>query len=326
MSRIRIPVTVKLGISLLLVLVVLLRVDVSSVAHSLARADITFCLLAVAVAGIAWLVSTYKWQVLLAEPGANIKFFQLVRLNMIGMFYNLVLPGQVAGEVVKGVRLAQLGISGKRSAISVIVDRITGLLALLALGIVGVIASPSVLDSIPNLLSWLVSLALVLGTLTVVLVTGSGLGVLEKLRLPAGLVGKINPRSWHLDLGSQGWLSLCLTVLLALIFQLGLVLTNFLFCLALGIPLSYPQLLWVVAVVSFLQSLPISIAGVGVREGAYVYLLGLLGISESAALALSLLIFGTQVLFALAGGLVQLLEVWGSRHTRNPDKALHISK
>jgi glycosyltransferase 2 family protein len=91
------------------------------------------------------------------------------------------------------------------------------------------------------------------------------------------------------------------------------VLTNYLFCIAPGISIGYIQLLWVVAAVSLVQSLPISIAGVGVREGAYVYLLGLQGVAEPIALALSLLIFGTQILLALMGGLLQLKEVLETR-------------
>jgi len=100
------------------------------------------------------------------------------------------------------------------------------------------------------------------------------------------------------------------------LFQLGIVLTNYLFCQALDIPINYIQLLWVVAAVSLVQSVPISIAGVGVREGAYVYLLGLQSIAEPSALALSLLIFATQIIFALVGGLLQLQEVLATRHKR----------
>jgi hypothetical protein len=160
----------------------------------------------------------------------------------------------------------------------------------------------------------MVGIATLLGCATVILVTGTGLGKISRLRSPAGqVVQRLNPHLWHLELGSQGWTSLLNSMLLAILFQLGIVCTNYLFCLALSIPIGYIQLLWVVAAVSLLQSLPISIAGVGVREGAYVYLLGLQGIAEPTALALSLMIFGTQIIFALAGGLLQLQELLETR-------------
>jgi len=311
--RIKVPFIAKAAISLLLLTVVLVKVDLSSVFQVLGRADFLLCLLSISIAVGAWLVNTYKWQVLLTGPGIRPKYSELLRLNLIGMFYNLVLPGQVGGEVVKGFKLTQLGTDGKRAAISVIADRVTGLLALLGLGILGIFLSPSV-GGRADLLPWLVALAVLLGLVTVMLITGAGLNTIRD-RLPAGrLMAKLKLETWHLEIGDESWPTLLTSMVLAVIFQLGIVLANYLFCLALNIPINYLQLLWVVAGVSILQSLPISIAGVGVREGAFVYLLGLLGVAEPAALALSLLVFATQILFALVGGLLQVQEVWESRH------------
>jgi uncharacterized membrane protein YbhN (UPF0104 family) len=129
-----------------------------------------------------------------------------------------------------------------------------------------------------------------------------------------GLVHRLSLQMQMLAESSQGWGTLLVSMLLALLFQLGVVASNYVLCLALGISVSYVQLLWVVAAASLLQSLPISIAGVGVREGAYVYILGTQGVSASSALALSLLVFGIQVLLALAGGLLQLQQL---RHARS---------
>ena len=72
------------------------------------------------------------------------------------------------------------------------------------------------------------------------------------------------------------------------------------------------------AVVSLLQSLPISIAGIGVREGAYLYLLQLQGVPGASALALSLTVFGIHMLIALAGGLLQLYSLLSRRRYENP--------
>ena len=97
-----------------------------------------------------------------------------------------------------------------------------------------------------------------------------------------------------------------LPLLLAVVFQLLTVSVNLLVADLFGINVSYLQLLWVVAIVSLAQSLPISIAGLGVREGVYVYLLHQLGVSTSMALALSLVIFAMQVAMALTGGALRL--------------------
>ena len=53
---------------------------------------------------------------------------------------------------------------------------------------------------------------------------------------------------------------------------------------------------------------PISIAGWGVREGAMVIMLGLVGISSESALALSLLYGIILTIVGLAGGILWLIE------------------
>jgi uncharacterized membrane protein YbhN (UPF0104 family) len=308
LSRIKIPFAVKAGASILLLILVLARVDISAVGEALARADALLVLLAVVVGAASWFVNTYKWQLLLGEEGPAGKYLHLLKLNFISLFYNLALPGQVAGEVVKGVRLAQMGIDGRRAAVSVIVDRTTSLLALLALGMMGLALAPPVLGNDVDLLPWLVGITVVLGLVTVALVTGSGLGALGGLPLrEGGILHRLSLQMQMLAENSRGWRTLLAGMLLAVLFQLGSVATNYVLCLALGISVSYMQLLWVVAAASLLQSLPISIAGVGVREGAYVYILSTQGVDAAGALALSLLVFGIQVLLALVGGVAHLL-------------------
>jgi uncharacterized protein (TIRG00374 family) len=307
LSRIKIPFAVKAGASIVLLVLVLLKVDIAAVGEAFARADALLLLLAVLVAFACWFVNAYKWQLLLGESGPSGKYLHLLKLSFVGIFYNLALPGQVAGEVVKGVRLAQLGIDARRAGVSVIADRTTGLVALLVLGIMGLALAPPIAGDSADLRPWLVGIAVVLGLVTVALVTGSGLGALGRLPLrEGGLLHRLSLQMQMLAESSQGWRTLLVSMLLALLFQLGVVATNYVLCLALGISVSYVQLLWVVAAASLLQSLPISIAGVGVREGAYVYILGTQGVEEANALALSLLVFGIQVLLALVGGLLQI--------------------
>ncbi|HEY7688339.1 MAG TPA: lysylphosphatidylglycerol synthase domain-containing protein, partial [Dongiaceae bacterium] len=60
-------------------------------------------------------------------------------------------------------------------------------------------------------------------------------------------------------------------------------------------------------VIFLLSNLPISIAGIGVREAAFVSLFGAVGASAEQALALSLSFFALGVLNNLIGGLLYLI-------------------
>ena len=95
-------------------------------------------------------------------------------------------------------------------------------------------------------------------------------------------------------------------------FQLSMVGTNLLVCSAFGESVGFVDLLWIVAVVSLVQMLPVTIAGLGLREGAYLYLLQFQGVDGSRALAVSLAVFAIQLTFAFAGGLLQLRSSLGA--------------
>lgn len=75
---------------------------------------------------------------------------------------------------------------------------------------------------------------------------------------------------------------------------------------ALGLELGLLDLGWIRTAAALITILPVSVAGLGVREGALVLLLAPLGIEPAQALVFSLLVFAvTMLLFGLAGGLVE---------------------
>jgi len=82
--------------------------------------------------------------------------------------------------------------------------------------------------------------------------------------------------------------------------------------LAIATPLAY--FFVIVPLVSLVESIPVSIFGIGTRDVSYVYLLGLAGVAEESALSVSLLYLLLSLLYASFGGLVFSLR--GARLSR----------
>ena len=61
---------------------------------------------------------------------------------------------------------------------------------------------------------------------------------------------------------------------------------------------------WILGLLSIALFLPITIGGIGVREGTLVGIMGSMGIAQEKALALSFVIFGTQIIVSLIGGVI----------------------
>lgn len=73
------------------------------------------------------------------------------------------------------------------------------------------------------------------------------------------------------------------------------------------ININFADWCWVFGVISLVVFLPITIGGIGLREGSFVILLGQLSVSSEKALALSLSIFGLQIIGGLTGGIIDFM-------------------
>ncbi|HEY7126380.1 MAG TPA: lysylphosphatidylglycerol synthase domain-containing protein [Ktedonobacterales bacterium] len=100
--------------------------------------------------------------------------------------------------------------------------------------------------------------------------------------------------------------TIVLTVLLSMAYQGLLVVAAFQFALALGISVSYANLAWVMTLIAISQALPITFAGIGVRDVALTYLLSGLGVPGASAIALSFAVLALNVALGLPGAVLQL--------------------
>jgi hypothetical protein len=85
---------------------------------------------------------------------------------------------------------------------------------------------------------------------------------------------------------------------------------------AVGIQQPILVLAWTYILMYIISLIPISIAGLGVREVSFVLLLSRYGVPEGQALGMSLLLFSVIVVIGLVGGLIEVWEFW--RHSRPP--------
>ncbi len=297
------------------------------VSESVARGNLVLILLTAAISFGAWLLNSYKWQLLLRGRGESVSYWELVRLNFVGNFYNLLFPGQLGGEVVKSVRLVRAGVRPSAATVSVVADRITGLLALVLLGLGGALLSPPRTEGLRALIPWAAGFALLLccASLAVAMRPDLGASQVQRslFRWRDGVLSGGHNVLLALWCGARrGRKSFWLPLLLSATVQLMVWAMNVVLCAALGVRVAVLDLLWIVAAVSLLQAVPISVAGIGVREGTYVYLLHIQGADSSSALALSLTTFAIQILLAAVGGLEQLreaLKTAGKPNASSPD-------
>jgi uncharacterized membrane protein YbhN (UPF0104 family) len=259
---------------------------------------------------VAWLINTYRWQRILAAFRVRYDFRELFRLNLAGVFYGLALPGQISGEVLKALRLADRSSQRHVVYVSIFLDRVYGLIGLALLGCVALVLDPPQPEWLGRSPSMVVLVAVVLA--------GVGVLVLPWLSVP---LSRIVPSTHSTIYGLAAVLisltrpggatppasTLVVGCGLGLVAQALIAAIHWGVALALGLSLSPLALTWILALGTIVGLLPVSFGGLGVREATYVGLLSLFGVSAGPALALSLMMFMILVALGLTGGILDLL-------------------
>ena len=313
MSRQAFHFSVRLILGLGLLVVILRRVDLSAVNIGPAPPILLGVVLAAGLQVLGQCTAALRWKVIMG-PGSP-PWRYLARLYLVGGFFSLFLPTVVGGDVVRAAAAAQSTARTGSAVTSVLLDRLFGVSALLLYLLLGFLAAPQASAAL------LTGLQVRLPTATVVL----GLS-LVLAAAAAGLVVFRRSLRWH-RLWDQAraavrTLASCpRTVALAL--ALGLVVQGLylLLWIVLGHALAFefPVTTYLVAVplVTLGTMLPITLGGLGVREGVWLLLLRGSGIEPANVVAYSLLFFVANLLAGGVGGLLFVLR-GTALHRRSP--------
>ena len=231
-----------------------------------------------------------RWRVLLqAATARTFPLNMLFRHYLVGAFYNTLLPGSIGGDVVRTRRLiVQQGIETRTAIRIALLERLIGLC-----GIVGLVAATAPWAQLPESwhrigealpLAWAAAAgALASLVALILLLRGFGVG----------------------QLGFAGAMTIALLVVFA---QLTDVAILALFLLALGLHVAPPALVFCVGAAYVAAMLPISLGGLGIKEGVLSSLLTLHGIPLAIAILLPLALVLVRLITAAVGASVEFAE------------------
>lgn len=305
-ARNRILNVLKVLVTVVGLAIVLLTQDLDKALHLLRDMELQPFLGALFLFQSGLMVKAYRWGSLVWALGVEVSWWRLVGLNFVGAFFSLFLPTGVGGDAVRMYELTRD--KGKTAAAisSVLVDRFLGLFVLFAIALLALASSyelvpPEVRIFIAALfVGSLIGAALLLQR-TWIEAWGRRLGLdrlLGRFRILRELYDSI-----HL----YGARALLRSTAVSVVWNLILILGYYLLGLAVGIELSLGIYFLLVPIISALLVVP-SIGGLGIREGATVFLLKQVGVDESQALALALAYDLTLLIGALVGAVLYILQ------------------
>lgn len=297
---------VRLLVSLGLLVFVLLTIGLERIGRSLLQADLGPFLLAFVLFFSGVVVRAARWRALLVTLDIQVPFGRLVYLYFVGSFFNAFLPTGFGGDVVRVLELSQ-DTQGTAAAGTVFVDRMTGLLVLFGMAL---LALPFSGDLVPVQVRLAVGLLSFGGLLTGGLILqGRWLRRLGGwLPGPLALSGQGVVARVYQAVTACGQRAVGKALAISLIFNILLVLLNYLAAHAVGMRLALPYFMLFVPVLSITLMLPVSVGGLGVREGMAVVLFTQAGVNEAVAAAASLAVYAISTTTGLFGGLLYLIQ------------------
>lgn len=256
-------------------------------------------------------LSAGRWWLLLKQAGISISFQKIIPSYYLGVFFNNLLPTSMGGDVVRTFHLKLRGLSTRVLIGSAMIDRIIGLATVMVMGTVSIMFSPDIKLGTSNKISLLILVGLIFSFLWLML-TPTFIRHIEQL---TGRYRHTRIRKALLDV-----IVLCYSYKSArgiILFALGLTLIMqalvivIYYYLGTGIGIQLPLITYfaIIPIVFLAGSIPISIGGLGVREGALVGLLVSAHIDIQHAIALSLLYLLVLWLSSLPGAVVLLFRV-----------------
>ena len=134
-------VVVGLGLAVFLIRATLRAAGVDFL-RTVAQADALYLVGAFALFGVALSLTFYRWWLLLSVQGVHPRPWQIARLSLIGVFFNMAVPGAVGGDLIKMGYVAREAPDRRSEAIlTIVLDRILGMLGLFLVASVLVLIS-----------------------------------------------------------------------------------------------------------------------------------------------------------------------------------------
>ncbi len=294
----------KFLISLSLISYLLLKiVPLKEIPVYLSQANLFLLFLSFSLHSIGLLISAYRWQILIHAQGDHVPLGFLAKSYLVGTFFNNFLPTRFGGDVVRILDGSRYSRSILKSSAIVLVERLTGIIVLLFLALVSSLIRMDMSRRIP-----LIFVSFSFGLL----------GICALLSLFTPLAGhlflKIPERGRLLKIKTK-ILEFRNLVLLykdrkkevskaffwAFLLQVNVILHYFLAGEAFKLKITLLDYFVFIPIVLIILTFPISISGLGIREGMYIEIFKFYSISPASAFTFSLV---ADMLFSWIIGIV----------------------
>jgi glycosyltransferase 2 family protein len=292
---------IKAATSILLLYISLRWVNVKAMADRLGSCEPGWVALALLLLTTQNTLLAARWQTIARTCGASLTFLPALQLSFIGAFFNQVLPSTVGGDGARIWLLARTDAGWARATYSVLIDRMVGVFVLaLVVGACLPWTFELIHDPIARAVLLMIGAGAIVG-MFVFITIGARLQPIFDRWVVTRHLGAAARAAAALFSSPQ---SIGIVIACSVVNHLLTVTAAWCCIKAIAAPVSFLQVLILMPPVLLVSTIPISIAGWGVRESSMIVAFALAGLAESDGLTLSILFGAASFVVGLIGGIV----------------------
>ncbi|MCL6272763.1 flippase-like domain-containing protein [Muricauda sp. 2012CJ35-5] len=253
----------KIVVSAALIYFIFTKINVQDVAKALKGSNLFYLVAAVLLVGLSKMFAAFRLNLYFHQIGVKITQLSNLKLYLLGMFYNLFLPGGIGGDAYKGYVIQKKYKSGTKRVVAVLLlDRLSGMLLIFVLGcLLALVLKEDLFREV----RWLLIVAIPMAVFT--------FWLLNKKFFEYTL-----PVFWK-SVGYSALVQGTQLISILLILQ------------ALSITWDVIAYLFIFLVSSIVSVIPLTIGGIGSREITFLYGAQWLGLDASTSIGISFIFF-----------------------------------
>lgn len=298
---------VRLIISGAILLFLSTRIDTSSLKEIFRRFSPIIYISAVILMFGYQILWALAWKITLRGKGYNIGLKDIYRAILISHFFGLFIPTTIGPDIMLTYSIGR-AISEKQHAASslLFIRSVNIFFNLLVSGTALLFLSKNFILKQLLFITWILVIAVILGFYT------------ASHEKTMDLVNKIFKRDWAVIIFfkkilasfsefGKDYATLIRLSILGILMAFARVCIDYTLALSLGMDIPYKWFLALIPCITIITTLPISIGGLGVREGSYMGIFTNIGIQPVSSMSISFLVFSAIAIVSIAGGVLYII-------------------
>jgi uncharacterized membrane protein YbhN (UPF0104 family) len=313
----------KIAISVIFGVFLYRTVDLGEITDSLHRIRLEYFVSSyIVLLASEWLI-VLRLAELMKPMQIELSKLRLLRVGFIAKFYAIVLPAGVGQTAAKWFKITENRTGRLQFAFVLVVEKSLFLLTtILCVGVPLIFVQDERTEGlrrglVPFLL--VISIAILCSYVLILIPSAFRFGARFGTALGRKIGGKLaelTQRTRDLEIYVGRWQIMVRSSAASLLFQAAVLLRMALLFQAVEVSLPWSTIIWVSAFVFFIQAMPVSFAGLGVRESAFAYAFNLYGLGGELGVLVGLLFFCQMIINAVIGFVLELTDRGGSRTVR----------